>query len=205
MTIELYGFPGTRASRVQWLLEELELPYEFHKVDVRQGEHKRPAHLELHPHGAVPVLKDGDLRLIESAAMVLHLVDKTGKLAPAIGTAERARFYQFVIYTAASFDAQMTQLFFHTVLLPPEQRDADKAAAAKSVVETGLAFIERELGDAEYLLGEQFSAADVTFGYALHLVAHCGVLAGRERISAYHDRLTARPAFKRAFADAFGG
>lgn len=199
MTIELFGFPGTRANRVQWLLEELELPYEYRKINVMQGEHKQPPYLERHPHGLLPAMTDDGLSLIESAAMVLHLVDKTGKLAPPLGSKERTRFYQFVIYTIATLDSPAVQLYFHTVMFPPERRDPAKAQEAKPTLETGLDFLARELGDAEYLIGNEFSAADVTVGYALGLMAPCGILAGRERISAYFDRLAARPAFKRVF------
>ncbi|MFO7561796.1 MAG: glutathione S-transferase family protein [Enhygromyxa sp.] len=200
MTIELYGFPGTRANRVQWLLEELQLPYEYRKVDVTRGEHKQPDHLERHPHGVVPALVDGGLPLIESTAMVLHLVDKAGKLAPPLGSAERARLYQFVIYANASLDGPAVQYFFHTVFFPAERRDPAKAEGAKPQLETGLDFLSRELGDAAYLVGDEFSAADVSIGYPLALMAQTGLLAGRERLSSYFERLASRPAFKRVFS-----
>jgi glutathione S-transferase len=199
MTIELYGFPGTRANRVQWLLEELELPYEYRKVDLTIGEHKQPPYLERNPHGVVPTLVDHGTRLIESTAMLLHLVDKTGKLAPPVGSPERARLYQYVIYANATLDGPAVQYYFHTVLFPEERRDPTKAEAAKPPLQTGLDFLDEEIGDAAYLIGDEFSAADVSIGYPLALMAQAGLLAGRERISAYFDRLASRPAFKRVY------
>jgi len=200
MTIELFGFPGTRSNRVQWLLEELELPYEFHKLALFEGEHKRPAHLERHPHGSVPAMSDGDLRLIESAAMILHLVDKAGKLAPPVGTEQRARFYQFVIYAPATLDEHAIQFFFHTVLFPEARREPEKAERAKPHIVTGLDYLTRELGDRAYLVDGEFSAADITLGYTLDLIAKAGLLEGRPTMQAYFERLAARPAFQKVFA-----
>jgi len=199
MTIELFGFPGTRANRVQWLLDELELPYEYRKLELMQGEHKRAPYLERHPHGLVPALTDDGTTLIESAAMILHLADKAGKLAPPVGGMDRARYYQFVIYASATLDSHAVQYFFHTAFFPPERRDPAKAEAAKPQLVTAIDFLERELGDAEYLVGNEFSAADVAVGYPLALMAQSKLLEGRERISAYFGRLAARPAFKRVF------
>jgi glutathione S-transferase len=199
MTIELFGFPGTRSSRVQWLLEELELPYQFHTVALFEGEHKRPAHLERHPHGSVPAMSDGDLRLIESAAMILHLVDKAGRLAPPVGSEDRARLYQFVIYAPATLDEQAIQYFFHTVFFPAERRDPAKAERAKPHIETSLDFLTRELGESPYLLGQEFSAADVAVGYPLTMIAKAGLLEGRQPMQAYFERLTARPSFQKVF------
>jgi glutathione S-transferase len=199
MTIELFGLPRSRANRVQWMLEELGLPYEYHKIELFKGEHKQAPHLERHPHGLVPAMTDGDLRMIESSAMVLHLADKTGKLAPPVGSNERARLYQFAIYAAATLDHPVVDYVLNTMLYPPDRRDASKAEAAKPHIATGVNFIERELGDADYLLGNEFSAADVCVGYTINLIAACGLLGGGERITAYHNRLAARPAFKRVF------
>jgi glutathione S-transferase len=199
MTIELFGFPGTRANRVQWLLEELELPYEYRKVDLTRGEHKQPPHLERHPHGAVPAMSVDGVPLIESTAMILHLVDKAGKLAPPVGSKERARLYQYVIYASATLDSPAVQYYFHTVLFPAERRDSAKAESVKPQLETGLDYLEGEIGDAAYLIGDEFSAADVSVGYPLALLAQSGLLASRERISSYFERLAARPAFKRVF------
>jgi glutathione S-transferase len=199
MTIELFGVPGSRSSRVQWMLEELGLPHEFHKLEFMKGEHKRPPYLERHPHGLVPAMTDGDLRMIESCAMVLHLADKTGKLAPPVGSNERARLYQFAIYAAATLDPPAVDRVLHTMLFPPQMRDAGKAEAAKPHIATGLVFLERELGDADYLVGNEFSVADVCVGYTVNLIAMCELLGGHERIAAYHNRLAARPAFKRVF------
>ena len=199
MTIELFGFPGTRSSRVQWLLEELELPYEFHKLALFEGEHKRPPYTDRHPHGLIPAASDGDMQLIESAAMVLHFADKAGKLAPAIGSDARGRYYQFVIYAVATVDVPTIEYYLHTVAFPEARRDAAKAEAAKPTIATAMAYLERELGDSPYLVGGEFSAADVAVGYDLHLLVGAKRLQSSERLMRYYESLSGRPAFKKVF------
>ena len=199
MSIRLYGFPGTRTSRVAWLLEELELAYEYETIAVGQGEHRSEAHRARPPHGVVPVLEDGALRLLESSAMVLYLADKAGKLAPAVGTPERGRYYQHVVYAAATLDGPAVEYFFHTVLLPEARRDPERAKKAKSSLDTAIGVLEQALGDGPYLLGAEFSAADVAVGYDLHLMRAAG-LCETGPLRAYADRLAERPAHRKTFA-----
>lgn len=200
MAIELFGFPGTRTSRVQWLLEELGLDYEYRKLAIFEGEHKREPYTKRHPHGKVPALQDGELQLIESAAMLMHYADKAGKLAPALGSDDRARYYQFIVYAVATLDDPAVQYYFHTVMLPEERRDAAKAEAAKPTLDTAVGLLGQALGEGEYLVGDGFTAADVAVGYDLHLMAAAGLLDGAEGLAAYYERLSARPAFQKVFA-----
>jgi glutathione S-transferase len=77
--LKLYGGARSRASIVQWYLEELEVPYEFVKLDMQAGEHLKPEYLAINPVGKVPAIVDGDFQLWESGAILLYLADKYGK------------------------------------------------------------------------------------------------------------------------------
>ena len=78
MTIKLYSWPMSSGTRVAWALEELALPYEYVQLDARQQEHRSPKMLALNPHGKVPTLTDGDLKLFESCAILLYLGNRYG-------------------------------------------------------------------------------------------------------------------------------
>ena len=113
--IQLHYFPGNASMTPHLVLEELGVPFELKLVDRANNAHKSPAYLKMNPNGLIPVLVDGDLVLYEAAAIVLHLVDthRAAGLAPAIGTAERAHFYKWLVWCAASLVPQF-QIYFYT-------------------------------------------------------------------------------------------
>lgn len=199
--MKLYRFPGTRANRPRWIIEELGIPCEYVDVNVMKGEHKTPAYFELHPHGLLPVLEDGDLRMIESAAMVMHLADKhpEGHLAPPPGTLERARYYQYIVYAVSTLDEHVIPIFFHTVLLSPDKRRSEVVERSMPVWGHAAKFLDRSLGGRLYLVGDKFSAADICVGYDLYLAQQAGLLEGHATLTSYVKRLSDRPAFKRAY------
>lgn len=107
--IDVYAFATPNSVKVPIALEEMGLDYTLHTVDIRYGGQKDPAFLALNPNGKVPVLIDqdadgGPLLLSESAAILIYLAEKTGKLLPASG-APRARVFE--------------QLFFHGTAMGP--------------------------------------------------------------------------------------
>lgn len=200
--MKLYGFKNSRSNRVEWMLQELGLPYELVKDDLLAGEQKRADHVARHQHALVPALEDGDVRMIEATAMCLYLADKHAEkgLAPATSSPARARYYQFAVYAASTLDETVIPIFFHTALFPPEKRDASVVEAKMQIWETASQLLTRELGESPFLLGKTFSAADVIVGYDIALAARIGLLAKAPALAAYAERLTSREAFKKAYA-----
>jgi glutathione S-transferase len=200
--MKLFGFKNSRSNRVEWMLQELGLPYELVKVDLLTGEHKKPDHVARHGHGLVPALEDGDVRMIESAAACLYLADKHADkgLAPAASSPARARYYQLAFYAVSTLDETVVPLFFHTVLFPPEKRDQAIVDAKMPIWETAAQLLTRELGDAPFFLGKTFSAADIVVGYDIALAARTGLLAKYPTLAVYAERITSREAFKKAYA-----
>lgn len=196
--MKLYYVPRTRATRPRWLLEELGLPYELVRLDVGVEENRQPAYLAIHPHGKVPALVDGDLNLIESAAICLHLADKHPEkgLAPTVGTPERARYYQWILYAMATLEPVVARIAAGARELPEGERGERARAAFADYVPV----LERALGDHPYLLGEHFSAADVVLGSVLIWARFLGAFDS-PRLGAYVQRLADRPAYRRARAD----
>jgi len=202
--IQLHYFPGNASLIPHLLLEELGAPFQLQLVDRTRQAHKSPEYLQLNPNGLIPVLVDGELVLYETAAICLHLLDthRQAGLAPAIGSAGRARFYKWLAWLTNTLQAALIIYFY------PE-RWADDAAAiaqvkahAESKVGAMLDQLDAELArGGPWLLGADFTAVDL---YALVL---CRWTRGFGRparslpqLGPYLQRVLARPAVQRAFA-----
>ena len=151
--MKLFGFKGTRSNRVEWMLQELGVDFEFVKVDLQTGEHKKPDHVERHAHALVPTFEDGNVRIIESTAAVLYLADKFAdkKLAPPLDSSERARYYQLAVYAVSTLDESVVPLFFHTVLFPPEKRKQAVVDEKMPIWNTAAGFLTRQLAGFRFL------------------------------------------------------
>ncbi len=194
MSITLYFAPRTRSTRPRWLLEELDVPYDLHRLDLSKGEHKRPEYLAIHPHGVVPALRDDDLVMIESLAILMYLADKYPEkgLAPKLGTPERARYYQWMFYMSATIEPRMIQFAMN------RDGDTEAAAEAKQGIYEVASVLTKALDGKPYILGDRFSAADVALGSALSWGRSMGLLQNHPQLDAYVKALAERPAFKRA-------
>jgi glutathione S-transferase len=201
--LKLYHSAQSRSVRPRWLLEEIGAPYELVRVDLAKQENKTPEYKQIHPHGVVPALVDGDLTLMESGAICAYLADKfpAARLAPAVGTPERARYYQWMFYTIGTLEPPLIQVFLNTVNLPEPQRSAAAAAEGRAKFSEIAAVIASNLRDKSFLLGDQFSAADVMLGSTIVWAQLLGLLNDWPVLTDYATRLSARPAFQRAFGD----
>jgi glutathione S-transferase len=200
--MKLYHAPQTRSVRPRWLLEEMGVPYELVKLDMSKGEHKTPAYLKIHPHGALPALLDGDLAMIESGAICSYLADKfpDKQMAPPLGTPARGRYEQWMFYTMATLEPPIVQLFMHTIMLPEAQRSAQVVEESRTAYAACARVLSDALAGRTYLLGEQFTAADVMVGSTLAWAQMMGLTNDWPELAAYVQRLATRPAFQHAQA-----
>jgi glutathione S-transferase len=201
--MKLYYVPQTRAVRVRWMLEELEVPYELVRVDVAKREQKSPAYLEVHPLGHVPALVDGDLTLFESAAICTWLADRypDKRLAPEPGTPERGLYYQWLFYAATELEPPLQTLSQHTRRLPEERRIPAVIEPARALFAAAADGLARGLGEREFLVGERFTTADLIVASLLFWARGFGLTDPPPSLTAYAQRLLARPAAQRARAD----
>ena len=201
--MKLYHSAFTRSGRARWMLEEVGEPYEIQRLALSKGEGRTPEYLALHPHGVVPALTDGDLKLIESSAIVMHLADKfpEKKLAPALGTQGRAEYDSGMVYVPATIDPVLEVITAHTRFLPEEKRVPSLVEAAKKKLATIVSVLEAAVDGRDFIVGGAFSGADVIVASALGWLAFLGLLAEHPKLAAYHKKVTERPAYARAYAD----
>lgn len=198
--LTLYFAPQTRSGRPRWLLEELGVPYELVRLDLAKAEQKSAAYLQIHPLGLVPALVDGDGSVFESVAICMHLADRfpDKNLAPPPGSPRRARYYQWIMFVSATVEPAVVGVFLNTRQLPPERRSEGALAQARQHLLLALRVLEDALREQEFLLGGQFSAADVVAGSVLIWAATLIELDAFPVLRAYIARLRERPAYARS-------
>jgi glutathione S-transferase len=201
--MKLYYAPQTRAVRPRWMLEELGVPYELVRLDLHKGEHKKPEYMKIHPHGSVPALVDGDLALFESAALCLYLADRfpEKRLAPPVGTRERALYYQWMAYALGTLEEALEKIIMNSTGLPEARRKPELVVEGKETLASVARVLTPFLAGKQFFLGDQFTAVDVVLGSGLVWMRMMGHLKGFPEVEAYADRLAARPAFQRANKD----
>jgi glutathione S-transferase len=201
--MKLYYAPQTRATRPRWMLEEIGVPYELVRLQLSKGEHKQPEYLKIHPHGAVPAYSDGEVTMFESAAICAYLADKfpDKRLAPPLGSPQRGLYYQWLVYSMATMEPPVLKVFLNTRMLAEEKRSPAVAEEGRAQWKDVARVVQQAVEGKTFLLGEQFTAADVMVGSILGWSGFMGLLEGFAGLQAYVGRLTSRPAFKRANAD----
>lgn len=180
-----------RPIRVAWTLEELGEPYELTTMTREEG--KGPEHLARHPLGRVPVLEDSEGPLFESAAICLHLADlhPGAGLIPPLGSHERALVYQWSCFAPAELEPPLIEAAIQS------QRDPERAAKARARFEAGAGAVSAALEGKDYLVGERFTVADVLIGTTIGFTKRTGDELPAD-LEQYLERLTERPAYKRA-------
>lgn len=198
MDITLYYTPQTRSIRPRWLMEELGLKYKLQNIDLHAGEGETQEYKKINPLGAVPALKiDGEV-MLESGAMCHWMADyyAESKLAPAIRDAKRPMYEQWMNFSQASLEVQPWLILMHTKILPEADRVEAILPWVKQRHHKMLKVINDVLERNDYLLGDEFSAADIMVGSTLMFVPE--TLAKFPALNLYLERLKERSAFQRA-------
>ena len=191
---KVLGGYKSRTFRVLWLLEELGLEY-HHDAVLPKDE----AITSIYPAGKIPVLLDGDEVLTDSVAIMTYLADKHGKFVPNAGTIERAKLDGMVHKINDEVDALLWMAARHSFILPEEHRVAEVKPSLKWEFARNMDRIADNLGDKEFLMGDEFTIADI-------LLTHCGGWAitakfpktDKPNFKDYFRRMVSRPAYQKA-------
>ncbi len=200
--LKLHFAPNSRAGRIVWLLEELELPYELNKMAFHPKDLKSDEHRARHPLGRVPVLEDGDVVLYESGAIVDYILErhKNGGLKPAVDAPEFPAYLQWFHYCEGMVMPPVNTIVVQTILLSPERRDEAVLGQAQRLLTKAWAPVDETLAGKDYLIGA-FSGADVMLGHAAFMSNMLGCVPDEmAHLKAYVGRIGARPAFQKAMS-----
>ena len=191
--MKLYWCEKSRAFRIAWMMEELGLPYERIRVDIRDNDSERDADfLAASPLGKVPALVDGETKLWDSGAICLHLADTYPEagLGVAPGDASRGAFLQWIMFTNAVIEPAMVEKFAGLEVQPLRYGHG----SFDQMIET----LENGISAGPWTMGERFTTADVLLGSSTHFLETFGVLPDASPLKAYAERCRARPAFQTA-------
>ncbi|MEO0422195.1 MAG: glutathione S-transferase family protein [Pseudomonadota bacterium] len=195
--ITLYAIPASRGIRVTATLEELGLDYDFRPMMPGTDLAK-----ELHCMAKTPVLKYGDLSLIESAAICQFLASRHGQgtLLPAEGSDERARHDQLLWFVVTELEQPLWTLGKHSFVMPKEARVEAIKPVARAEFARALAGFERLFGDGPYAMGEQFTLVDILAAHTLNWAVSAKCAVDSPAVSDYRARVLERPCFAAARA-----
>ena len=200
--LKLHFAPNSRAVRSLWLLEELGLEYELNRMDFHPKDLKSDAHRARHPLGRIPVLEDGDITLWESGAIAEYILErhKNGGLKPSSDAPNYPIYLQWFHYCEGMVMPPINTILVQTILLPPERRDETALGQAQRLLARAVQPVEDDMVGKDYLAGE-FTAADTMLGHAIMMSQRMGIVTDdHPNLTAYIERLKARPALQKAFS-----
>jgi glutathione S-transferase len=200
--LKLHHAPNSRAGRIVWLLEELNLPYDLNRMDFHPKALKSDAHRARHPLGRVPVLEDGPIMLFESGAIVEYIIARhtNGALKPTVDSPLFPQYLQWFHYCEGMVMPPINTIVVQTILLPPERRNEEVLGQAKRLLTNAIAPLNDALNGREYMIGD-LSGVDFMLGHACFMARRLGCVPDEmTHLHAYVKRLEARPAFERGIA-----
>lgn len=192
--IVLHFTPRSRAFTALWLLEELALPYELESFSLSANHHKSAGFLAMNPMGKVPVVVDHDVPISELGAIAIYLTDRYRDtvLSPALDSPKRAEFLRWIFFSSGIMEPAFGEKFF--------KWNVPASSVAWGSFGDMLRTLNSGLKPGPYLLGDTFSAADIIVGSTTRFGVMFGAIPDEAPITGYLERLSERPAFKRAEA-----
>jgi len=189
-----YTNPQSRGRIVRWMLEEIGQPYRTELLEYGTTM-KAPAYLAINPMGKVPAIRHGDTVVTEAAAICAYLADAfpEARLAPPPGDRLRGSYYRWLFFGAGPLEAAWTNRAMGFVV-PPERERMAGYGRFEHVVDA----LEGAVSQAEYVVGDSFTAADVYLGSGIGFAMQFGAIEKRPAFEQYWQRISARPAALRA-------
>jgi GST-like protein len=206
--LQLYSLPTPNGVKVSILLEEIGLPYEAHRIDFDKNEQSTPEFVSLNPNGKIPAIIDPNgpggapIGLFESGAILVYLAEKTGQFIP-LDAVRRYEALEWVFFQMASIGPMFGQVgYFHKF----SGREIEDKRPLKRYVDESrrlLKVLEARLSDRTWILGEDYSIADISMlGWVRNLIGFYDAAAlvdygSLRQVPAWLERCLARPAVQR--------
>jgi glutathione S-transferase len=194
--LTLYHGSPSRSSIVLWMLEEVGEPYDIHLLSFEKGENRAPDYLAVNPMGKVPALRHGDTVITEVAAICTYLADEfpNAKLNVPVGTPQRGVYLKWLFFGPGCLEAAVIDR------AAPRKEEPRRAMLGYGDFDTTMNVVAAAVAKGPYLMGEQFTAADVVIGSNIRWGMMFKMIPERPEFTAYAARLAARPAAQRADA-----
>src|SRR5262245_42766500 len=194
--LTLYHAAPSRSSITRWMLEEVGEPYDVHLLSLSKGDNRTSEYLAVNPMGKVPALKHGDTVITEVAAICTYLADEfpRAKLNIPVGNPRRGVYLKWLFFGPSCLEPAVIDRGF------PRKEEPRRAALGYGDFDTVMNVLAKAVSGGTYLMGEQFTAADVVIGSALRWGTMFKLLPERPEFAAYVGRLVQRPALQRADA-----
>ena len=188
-----YSSPMSRGRIVHWMLEEVGVPYRFEVVNLESQDQKKPGFLAVNPMGKVPAIVHRGTVVTECGAICAYLADAfpAARLAPPVDSPLRGTYYRWLFFGGTCVEAAVIDRMLSR---PPASRPG---ALGYGSYDDTVATLEKALTPGPYILGPQFSAADVYVGSQIGFGMMMKALEPRPPFKDYLDRLQERPAYKR--------
>src|SRR5262245_60449096 len=196
--LRIYGIARTRAFRALWIANELGLDYQHIPIEIGAAGARKPDYLAINPNGRLPAIDDDGFVLWESLAITLYLAKKHGRLYPTT-LEDEAKAWQWSLWAVQEVDRGVNIWSRHALRLPPAERDLERRAEALKVLEQPFAVLDSALADRRYLLGDEFSVADLNVAAVISRAIDMD-LSATPRIGDWLQRCLERPAARAALA-----
>lgn len=196
--LTVHHLNDSRSQRILWLLEELGLPYDIAFYQRDAATRLAPPELKaVHPLGKSPVLTDGDATVIESGAIIDHILRHHGggRLMPAADAADYGDYVQWLHYAEGS---AMLPLMLRLYTGRLGDAAAPLAPRIDSEIANHLGFVEASLAGRDWLVGDALTGADIQMSFIGEIAGAYGLRAAYPAIEAWVKRFQARPAYQRA-------
>ena len=194
--LTLYHASPSRSSIILWMLEEIGQPYDIKLLSLSKGENLKPDYLAVNPMGKVPALRHGDAVITEGAAICTYLADEfpDKKLNVPVGNPGRGVYLKWLFFGPSVIEPAMTDRAF------PRKESPRAASVGWRDFDTVLQILSDALAKGPFLMGEQFTAADIVIGSGLRYGMMFKLIPERQEFQEYVGRITERPAAQRAQA-----
>ena len=192
----LYHAVPSRSATVRWMLEEVGEPYDIHLLKLAEDEQHKPEYLAVNPQGKVPALRHTSVVITEVAAICAYLADEFPKarLNIPVGDPRRGAYFQWLFFGPSCIEPAITDRAY------PRKEVPRAGALGYRDIDALADLIAKALAAGPYLMGEQFTAADVVIGAAVRWGMMFKLLPERPGFADYAARLSQRPAVQRADA-----
>lgn len=196
--LTIFHSPRSRSMRVLWLCEEMSAPYEVKPASFTAP---TPEFRDANPLLTIPAMRDGDVRMTESVAIMIYLMDKYGPTDLAVKPSETAYgdFLQYLVFSEATAAAPANALIAGKFLAQDGAGENWTSDYIRGALEKRAKVIEDRLLGRHFIAGDRFTAADIAIAYTIGLLGFVGI-SGGDASKAYHARMSERPAYQRAAA-----